>query len=244
MTAQAQKFGPEIGHNIELDNGPRARARGRLCVVTRAVRPVSNLIRFVIGPDGEPVPDIKCRLPGRGVWVTATQEALGDAIKRKVFARGFQRDVRLPSNLIALTDRLLERAVLDALAMAGKAGLVVAGFAKAEAALEREHVAALLHAAEAAPDGVRKLDAAARRRGVSLEVIEFLTSAQLDLALARPNVIHAAVLAGPAAVTFLAGCRRLEYFRAGDRNNCDRGDKGNKDGEVASDRPAPGHGRV
>ncbi len=81
-------------NDIELDNGPRTRGPERLCVATRAVRPVADLIRFVVGPDGEAVPDLKNKLPGRGVWVTATQDALGDAIKRKAFGRGFKRDVR------------------------------------------------------------------------------------------------------------------------------------------------------
>ena len=81
---------------------------------------------------------------------------------------------------------------------------MAAGFAKAEAALTHEEVVALLHAAEAAADGIRKLDAASRRRrpGGPLVVIGFLTSAQLDLALNRPNVIHAALLAGLSAKPF------------------------------------------
>jgi uncharacterized protein len=205
-------------HDIELDTGPRAPERERLCVATRTVRPVSELIRFVIGPEGEPVPDLKRKLPGRGIWVTATNAALGEAVKRKAFSRGFKRDIRLPPDLVARTERLLERAVLDALAIAGKAGLVAAGFAKTAAALEREEVAGLLHAAEAAPDGIRKLDALLRRRfsGETPAVVVLLASAQLDLALNRPNVIHAALLAGPASETFLARCRRLERFRTGD----------------------------
>jgi uncharacterized protein len=206
--------------DIELDSGPRARAAERLCVATRTVRPVSDLIRFVVGPEGDAVPDVKRRLPGRGIWVTATQEALDEAIRRKAFARGFKREVRLPSDLVARTERQLERAALDALAIAGKAGLVVAGFAKAEAALERGNAIVLLHAAEASPEGIRKLDSALRRGpGGSLPVIGFLTSAQLDLALNRPNVVHAALLAGPVSETFLARCRRLERFRAGDQHN-------------------------
>ncbi len=204
--------------DIELDTGPRAREREWLCAATHTVRPVSELIRFVIGPDGEPVPDLKRRLPGRGIWVTATHRALGDAIKRKAFSRGFKREVRLPPDLIVRTERLLERAALDALAIAGKAGLIAAGFAKTAAALEHEDVAGLLHAAEASPEGIRKLDAVLRRRGSGEipAVIGFFTSAQLDLALNRPNVIHAALLAGPASETFLARCRRLERFRTGD----------------------------
>jgi len=210
MTAQST--------DSELDTGPHDRERERLCVSTRTVRPVADLIRFVVGPNGEAVPDLKRKLPGRGVWVTATQDALGDAIKRKAFARGFKREVRLPADLLSRTERLLETAALDALAMAGKAGLVAAGFSKAATALANGEVAVLLHAAEAAADGVRKLDAVLRRRlrGHPVPVIGFLTSAQLDLALGRPNVIHAALLAGPASDTFLARLRRLEGFRTGD----------------------------
>src|SRR5262245_34127870 len=208
----------DAARDIELDSGPRAPERERLCVATRTVRPLSELIRFVIGPEGEPVPDLKRKLPGRGIWVTATSDALGEAIKRKAFSRGFKREVRLPADLVARTERLLERSVLDALAIAAKAGLVAAGFAKTAAALEHDKVAGLVHAAEASPDGSRKLDAVLRRRvsDKTPAVVRFLTSAQLDLALNRPNVIHAALLAGPASETVLARCRRLERFRTGD----------------------------
>jgi uncharacterized protein len=185
------------------------------------VQPVSELIRFVVGPDGEVVADIKSKLPGRGIWVTATRGALLEAVKRRAFSRGFKRDVRLPPDLADRTERLLERAVLDALAMAGKAGLVAAGFGKTESALDHEDVVGLLHAAGAAADGTRKLEAASRRRRSEAPpvVIGFLNSAQLDLALNRPNVVHAALLAGPASETFLARCRRLERFRTGDQHH-------------------------
>jgi uncharacterized protein len=203
---------------IELDSGPRAKEAERLCVATREVRPVSDLIRFVIGPEGDAVPDLKRKLPGRGVWVTATREVLGEAIKRKAFARGFKREVRLPADLLERTGRLLEQSALDALAIAAKAGSVVSGFAKVENALAHDHVIAVLHAADAAPDGVRKLNAALHRspKAGSVEVIQALSGAQLDLALARSNVIHAALLAGPVSDTFLARLQRLERFRTGD----------------------------
>jgi uncharacterized protein len=201
----------------ELDSGPHSRELERMCVLTREVRPVSDLIRFVVGPDGEAVPDLKRKLPGRGVWVTATHDALAEAIKRKTLARGFKREVRLAADLVARTEQLLERTVLDALAIAGKAGLVAPGFSKTEAALAHQDVVGLIHAAEAAPDGVRKLAAALRRRGTPIAVIGILASAQLDLALGRPNVIHAALLAGPSSDTFLARFRRLERFRTGDQ---------------------------
>jgi predicted RNA-binding protein YlxR (DUF448 family) len=202
----------------ELDNGPRSGGFERYCVATRTVRPVENLIRFVVGPDGQAVPDLKRKLPGRGVWVTATQEALGAAIKGRAFACGFKRDVRVSADLVGRTERLLEKAVLDALAMANKAGLVAVGFARVENALAHDRVVALLHAAEAGPDGVSKLEGARRHgsHGGSAAVIASLSSSQLDLALGRPNVVHAALLAGPVSDTFLARSQRLERFRTGD----------------------------
>jgi uncharacterized protein len=214
MTASPQQ--------AELDNGPQSRERERMCVLTREVRPVADLIRFVVGPDGAAVPDLKSKLPGRGVWVTATHDALAEAVKRKALVRGFKREVRLNADLVTQTGQLLEQAVLDALAIVGKAGLVANGFGKTEAALadEDKRVIGLIHAADAAPDGVRKLGAALRRRdsGDQVAVITSLTTAQLDLALGRPNVVHAALLAGPASDTFLARLRRLERFRSGDQS--------------------------
>jgi hypothetical protein len=193
-----------------------------MCVLTREVRPIADLIRFVVGPDGAAVPDLKSKLPGRGVWVTATQDALAEAVKRKALARGFKREVRLNADLVTQTGQLLERAVLDALAMAGKSGLVANGFGKTEAALtdDDERVIGLIHAAEAAPDGVRKLGAALKRRDSvdQVAVITCLTAAQLDLALGRPNVVHAALLAGPAGDTFLVRLRRLERFRSSEQS--------------------------
>lgn len=212
-------------HGVELDAGPHAREPQRLCIVTRAVRPIAELIRFVIGPDGVVVPDVKGKLPGRGVWVTATRQTVEAAVKRHAFARGFKREARVPTDLALQTERLLERAALDALAMAGKAGLVAVGFAKVTAASERGEVFALLHAAEGSPDGVRKLEAVSRRRTPEKPplTVDFLRADQLDLALGRPNVVHAALLAGPASDTCLSRLRRLGRFRTGGA-----GDRGNK----------------
>jgi predicted RNA-binding protein YlxR (DUF448 family) len=206
-------------HDDALDGGPRRTAPGteRFCAATGTVKPVAEMIRFVVGPDGAAVPDLKRRLPGRGIWITATREALEAAVARKAFARSFKRDVRATADLVAMTERLIERAALDALAMAHKAGKVAIGFAKGEAALVDEPVLAVLSAADAAADGVRKLHAALRRRedAAKIRAISAFTSAQLDLALGRSNVVHAALLAGPESEAFLARVGRLERFRTG-----------------------------
>jgi predicted RNA-binding protein YlxR (DUF448 family) len=175
------------------------------------------MIRFVVSPEGTVVPDVKRKLPGRGVWVTAKRSALASAIERKAFARSFRRDVRVGPDLIATVDRMLERAALDTLAIVQKAGLVAAGYAKVEAALAAGKAVALIHAKEASLDGRRKLAAAARNAGRGtddLPVIDIFTAEQLDLAFGRPNVIHAALLAGPASDGFIARLRGLECFRS------------------------------
>jgi uncharacterized protein len=205
----------------DLDRGTNSVAPGttRTCALTRNLKPVSELIRFVVGPAGEAVPDIKRKLPGRGIWITSTRAAIAEAVKRNVFARGFKREVRVARDLDAATEQLLERSALDALAMAGKAGRVVGGFSKVETALGREDILALIHAADAAADGKRKLDAALHRsereKSREIAVIGSFSGSQLDLALNRPNVVHAALLAGPGAETFLARVMRLERFRTG-----------------------------
>ena len=210
-----------VAQDNELDRGATSVAPGteRTCALTRELRPAAEMVRFVVGPGGEAVPDVKRKLPGRGIWVTATRAAIEDAIKRNVFVRGFKQDVRVAHDLAEQTERLLERAVLDALAIAGKAGTVVSGFSKVETAVGRDEIVALIHAADARDDGKRKLAAALHRNtsGKSREivVIDAFTGAQLDLALNRPNVVHAALLAGPGGETFLARAARLTCFRTG-----------------------------
>jgi len=205
----------------ELDRGAAHVAPGteRTCALTRTLKPVDDMIRFVVGPTGDAVPDLKRKLPGRGIWITATRHALEQAIKGNVFARGFKRNVHAAADLPEATERLVEQSALDALAIAGKAGQVIGGFAKVEAAIGRDDLKALIHAADAAQDGKRKLDAALERKNPEksreIAIVTGLTGAQLDLALNRPNVVHAALLAGPVSETFLARAKRLERFRTG-----------------------------
>jgi uncharacterized protein len=208
----------------DLDNGPRTNrsATERMCAVTRAVRPIDELIRFVVAPQGEVIPDLKRKLPGRGLWVSASRQAVAEAVRRNQFSKGFKREVRAAATLVADTEALLVRSVSEALAMAAKAGQVVSGFSKVEDTLRLEQAQALIHASDGAPDGIRKLDAIVRQNaGIGDEsskipIVTALTSEQLDLALGRSNVIHAAVLAGPASKTFLSRSQILVRYRMAD----------------------------
>jgi uncharacterized protein len=208
------------GLDDELDLGPRRIAPGseRLCAATGAVTPVADMIRFVVAPDGSVVPDLKRRLPGRGIWITATRPALGSALARKAFGRSFKREVRVAGDLVESTERLLEHAALDALAMAHKARRTIIGFAKVEAALGRvERIAALCRGSDAGQDGIRKLNASLRQRpdAEKIVIIDTFAISQLDLAFGRANVVHAVLVAGPESEAFLARVARLERFRTG-----------------------------
>ncbi|WP_027550032.1 RNA-binding protein [Bradyrhizobium sp. Cp5.3] len=208
----------------ELDHGPRTErsATMRMCVVSREVRPIDELIRFVVSPQGDIVPDLKRKLPGRGMWITASRKAVAEAVRRHQFSKAFKRDLRIPPTLPLDTETLLVRSVAEALAISAKAGQVVAGFGKVESALREGTVEVLIHASDGAPDGIRKLDTLARQndgnRGTKppIPIVTALKSAELDLALTRSNVIHAALLAGPASRTFLSRSQMLVRYRLAD----------------------------
>ena len=188
----------------------------RTCIVTRVERPPEEMIRFVLAPHGTVTPDLKRKLPGRGVWITAKAEVVAQAARRRAFDRGFKGKAVVPDDLPARIDRLMEADCLQSLSLANKAGLVTTGFAKVEAAVAAEDVIAILHASDGGQDGKRKIGQALRRRfaDAAPPEMECFASAQLDLALGRTNVIHAALRAGPASRALLERLERLQVFRS------------------------------
>jgi uncharacterized protein len=209
--------------------------RARFCIATGEVKPIAEMIRYVVAPDGSIVPDIAHKLPGRGAWITATPAALKIALERKLFGRAFRGKGVAGPELAALVERLLQRAALEAISMANKAGQVVTGFERVKAALAEGRIAVLVHARDAAADGTEKLDRV--KPAASAEkpaIIRLFTGEQLDLALGRPNVIHAALFGHPASRVFLAHSLRYERWReeepAGKGMNVDRARKRSKQG--------------
>ena len=189
----------------------------RTCVVTRESREANELIRFVADPAGRVVPDLRRRLPGRGVWVTARRKLVDEAVRKNLFSRGLKCDASADEGLGAEIDALLEKEALGALSMAKKAGLVRAGAVKADKALRSGEVALLLHARDGSQDGVRKLDQAARgvqaAGGDPVAIASPFTSTQMDLALGGTNVIHAAATRGGATASLIERIERLQNYR-------------------------------
>ena len=208
----------------EAGRGRHSAPPVRLCAVTRIHHPVENLLRFVPAPDGTIVPDLARRLPGRGVWVEARRDTVAAAVRRKVFARSLQRQVAVPEDLPDQVEHLMIRRLAEAVSLANKAGLLVTGFGKVEELIARGRAVLLIHAADGAPDGVEKLsrklraimdeDGGAGRAGQA--IVTELTGQQLDLAIGRSNVVHAAASGGGAAQRIVEEAGRLRRYRSGE----------------------------
>ncbi|MBN9061452.1 MAG: RNA-binding protein [Rhizobiales bacterium] len=181
----------------------------RTCIVTRDKRDPAELIRFVASPDGVATPDLKRKLPGRGAWVAARADIVA-RLNDKQLSRALKRPTTIPPGLADTVERLLRRDALQALALANKAGRVVTGFDKTAETAAAGRAIALLHAREAAENGRRKLDGAAKGAVPTLSPFE---SAEMDLALGRIHVIHAALTVGAVSDACLTRCRLLLAYR-------------------------------
>jgi uncharacterized protein len=214
MQALALETGQDLAIRPDASQ-VEAAAPERTCVVTRQQRAPDELIRFVLGPDHAVVPDLKHKLPGRGVWVGLSRDLVAQAVKKQLFARGLKDKAIAAPDLPGLIETLLTRDAMQGLALANKAGLATTGFAKVESVIASGKIAALIHARDGAEDGKRKMRQALRRRfGEHMPPeFEILTTEEMDSALGRGNVVHAAIGTGAAAKVFLASARRLALYR-------------------------------
>ena len=189
--------------------------RERRCIVTGEVVPEEKLVRFVAAPDGTVVPDIAAKLPGRGLWVSATREAVTRATEKNLFARAAKESVKADAGLAERTERQLVARMTADLGLARRSGALVLGFDNVLRALDSARPPNLLiEASDGAADGKRKLFGAAHAREMSPDIVECLTSAELGLALGRENVIHAAVQPGGFSQRLIFDAGRLKGFRA------------------------------
>jgi predicted RNA-binding protein YlxR (DUF448 family) len=187
--------------------------RERRDLVSGAVMEEARLIRFVAAPDGSVVPDLARKLPGRGLWVAANRAAVEQAGAKGGFSRAAKTKLTAAGDLANLVERLLVRRVLEGLGLARRAGDLVSGFEKTEAALAAGRAAWLIEAADGGADGRRRLVGLARRAAKPAKLFGALTSAELGLALGLENVIHMAFLAGRGAERWTGDVERLSGFR-------------------------------
>ncbi|MGC2782836.1 MAG: RNA-binding protein [Roseiarcus sp.] len=192
----------------------------RTCIVTGAKSAPEAMLRFALGPGGAVVPDIRRKLPGRGVWTELSFRTVSRAAAKQAFSRAFRTKAEAPASLAETVGALLEQDALQSLSIANKAGLVVAGAFKVDSAIEADEVVALIQASDGAADGAAKRVHALRAKlgpeANAIVRVDIFSSSQLDLALGRANVIHAALKHGAASSAFLARADRLRRYRGGE----------------------------
>ncbi|HKL65895.1 MAG TPA: RNA-binding protein [Roseovarius sp.] len=192
---------------------PKDRADGpeRKCIATGEVRPKALLVRFVIGPDGDVVPDIAAKLPGRGIYVVPDRAAIDRAAKKGLFARVARQQVRVPEDLPAVVEDLIARQVINLVSLARKGGGAVAGYEKVKDRLMRGDVRALLQASDGSERGKSGLSTP---EGATY--IGSLTADELGQAFSRQTTIHAVLGYGGLAQRVVEEAARLKGLRVSD----------------------------
>lgn len=181
----------------------------RRCIVSGTSQSKAGLIRFCLGPDGQVVPDLAGRLPGRGLYVTADRKALERAVSKGLFARAARQPVTVPEGLVELIESLLAHRVVELVSLARKAGAAVTGYEKVKGWLETGRAAVLLQASDGSERGKSKLRPPAGVNGF----IGCLTAREMGLAFGREHAIHGALAAGGLTTRVVEEAARLAAIR-------------------------------
>jgi predicted RNA-binding protein YlxR (DUF448 family) len=171
----------------------------RRCIISGEREGRDALVRLALSPDGEVLPDIGARAPGRGAWVTPDRALVAEAEAKGrlkgALQRAFKGDVkRVPEGMADRIEAGLKRAALDRLGLELRAGNLLLGSDRIAGAVDSGEARLVLHAADAAPDGVRKLAQRLHSAGGKAKAIALPAGRdELSLALGQANVVHAAV---------------------------------------------------
>ena len=204
-----------VAMSLEEPLAPPSTGPQRTCIATGETGAPERMIRFVVGPGGDVVPDLARLLPGRGLWVKAERAAVERAVAKNLFARAARASVKPAADLAERVERLLlERALAD-LGRARRAGRAVAGFVKVEQMVGQRRAGLLVVADEADGDGLGKLKAASRESG--LPIARLGDAAALGGIFGREQAVYVAVARDNAGGAFIerieAGAARWRGYR-------------------------------
>ena len=191
------------GADKDRSDGPE-----RKCIATGDVQPKNGLIRFVVGPDDQIVPDILEKLPGRGIYVSADRAALELAVRKKLFSRAAKMQVSVPDDLVDRVEQMLARRVVDLISLQRKGGRAIAGYEKVKGWLQNEEAEVLIQAYDGSGRGKTKLSTPHFGR-----YIGWLTADELGLAFGRQTVIHGALASGGLTLRVVEEAQRLKGVR-------------------------------
>lgn len=189
----------------------------RRCIVTREILDTSELLRFVVDPNGFVIFDLKRKLPGRGVWVQAQKKFVNMAVQKHLFRKAFRKDVNVNEDIGVQIETVLIQDALQSLGFANKAGAIVQGFTKIAAALGKRNIIALIHAIEAQPDGREKLSkkrvAAYGDMAGPTTLADCFSSNDLSQICGTSNVMHIGLKNTGISVKVLQDIKRLVHYQ-------------------------------
>ena len=195
----------------------------RTCILTRRKGTREDLIRLALGPDGRVAPDVRARAPGRGAWIGVSRSELDEANAngklKAALRRAFKaNELDVPTNLGERVEHALRQTALDRLGMEARAGNLINGADKVEAAARAGKVHLLLHAMDSSEDGRRGMDQAWRVGGGEPRGMIFPGGRTiLSMALGRENVVHVALTDPAAASRVRHALARWRAFTGPDR---------------------------
>ena len=194
------------GQSKDREDGPE-----RKCIATGEVQPKFGLIRFVVGPEAQMLPDLAGKLPGRGVWIASDRAVIEKAVAKNLFTRAAKQPVQLPDDLPDLIESMLVRLVVDLISLSRKGGYAIAGYEKVKDWLMKEEATVLIQASDGSERGKSKLSTP---YGGSF--IGWLTADELGRAFGRQTTIHAALGAGALPKRVVEEAARLKGLRVSD----------------------------
>lgn len=163
------------------------------------------MIRFVLGPNRELVPDLAGRLPGRGLWLSAEADVLERALVRGAFAKAARGPVHSPPDLRQRIEDGLRSRIRDLVGFARRGGQAVCGWQAAKEMLLAGRCGLLVEA--------RDGSTAERQRLLGhreIAVVTPLDAAALGAVFGRDRAVHVAVAPGRMAESIAAEAARLE----------------------------------
>jgi uncharacterized protein len=183
----------------------------RRCIASGESSERSRLLRFVLGPGGELVPDVASVLPGRGLWLTPRRDIVERAVAKRLFARAARQSVSIPPGLADRVEALLAQRCCETIGLGRRAGIAVAGFEKVNKAVHAGKAALLLEASDGAERGRNKI----RALGRGLPIVAVLTGAEMGAVFGRDHVVHVAMGQSRLSTRLMADAAKLAGFRAG-----------------------------
>lgn len=201
-----------------MGRGHGHKSHERTDIASGEVMDPARMIRVAFGPDGQVVPDIFAKLPGRGAWIAANRAAVERAISTNAFARAGKRKVQVPDGFADMIEQILARRVLALIGMANRAGELESGFDKVRSVTQSGVLAFRIEASDGSEDGRSKIRVIAKAIANEMEypaapVVGCFSGTELGQVLGREHMVHLAVRKGRLARSLRAEVSKLAGFR-------------------------------